>query len=112
MTLTSVLLAVASVTNSRTILHRPGPYEEVDSVHVLAFTSQGELLVAESEGSFTIDDWEELHGEGKRICHDQDQTEDDNAMQHGEDVEDGGEMMRFVKSVLKEKVQKDLHWRE
>jgi exosome complex component RRP46 len=113
MTLTSVLLAVTSTGKSRTLLRSPSPleFQEADSVHVLAFTSHGNLLVAESEGSFTINDWEELYEVGKRLCCDEVETGDDNTMQDGGLSENGGEMMRFVKSILKEKVQNDLYWK-
>ena len=60
-------------------------------------------MVAESEGTFSIDDWEELYDLGKGICCDEDG--DENAMQD-EGIDNGGEMMRFVKSVMEEKVQK------
>lgn len=111
MTLTSILLTISLEGTSRTLLKNPTlpQIQQADSVHVLAFTSSGKLLVAESEGSFTMDEWEELYEVGKRVCCDEDETSDDDAMQVDER---NGSMMRFVKSVLKEKVEKDLHWKE
>jgi len=75
----------------------------------LAFTSQGELIVAESEGSFTMEDWDEVHDIGKRLCCDE---VDDNPMQDEALEEKNGGMMGFVKSVLKEKVGDDLYWKD
>ena len=42
--------------------------EEVVSIHVLAFSSHGDLLVAESEGEFDPDVWEEVHDGAKKFC--------------------------------------------
>ena len=61
-------------------------------------------MVAESEGIFSVDDWEELYDLGKGICCDEGGMQD-------EGIDNGGEMMRFVKSVMEEKVQNDLHWK-
>lgn len=113
MTLTSVLLAITSTENSKTLRSSPNPLEveNADSVHVLAFTSHGELLVAESEGIFTIDEWEKLYEMGKRLCCNGVETGDDNTMLDDALDENGGKMMTFVKSVLEGKVQNDLHWK-
>jgi exosome complex component RRP46 len=79
---------------------------------VLGFTAHGELLVAESEGSFTIDDWNEVFEAGKRLCCDDIETvNDDDVMQDhisGEKAEEAA----FLKSVVREKVVADLHWKE
>ena len=107
MTLTSVLLAITP----DGILRNPN-LEELqiaDSVHVLAFTSHGELLVAESEGCFTLEEWNGIHDVGRRICCDE--TEED-AMQDDVLDEKAGGMMNFVKSVLAEKVKQDLQWKK
>jgi exosome complex component RRP46 len=115
MTLTSVILAFSHDGTARTLSQNPSlqAIQEADSVHVLAFASNGGLLVVESEGSFTIDDWEEIHEVGKRICCDEDETSDEDVMQENEGGDErNGSMMHFVKSVLKERVERDLHWKE
>ena len=38
------------------------------SMHVLAFSSAGELLLVESEGKFSFEEWEEVEGLGRRAC--------------------------------------------
>lgn len=51
-------------------------------MHVFAFTSRGDLLVAESEGSFDLDQWENAHAEAKTVCckvEDTDAMEQDDA---------------------------------
>lgn len=79
-------------------------------MHVLAFASHGELLVAESEGSFTMEEWNEIHAVGRRICCDE--TSAERAMQDDGLEEKAGGMTVFVKSVLEEKVKQDLNWKK
>ena len=109
-TLTSVLLALNSDGKSRTIVKAPTvvQFQAADSVHVLAFTSQGELLVAESEGIFTLEDWDEVYETAKALCCDE--TAGEVVMQ--DEGESTGSLMKFVKSTLEEKVAKDLHWKD
>lgn len=83
--------------------------KKANSVHVLAFTSHGDLLVNESEGDFSFEDWEEIHDEAERICCGSEAAADEDVMRD-EGEEDGG-MMQFVKSALEEKVEADMHWR-
>lgn len=110
MTLTSVLLALTSDGTAKRIIRHPTitQSQSADSLHVLAFTSQGDLLVAESEGSFTIGDWDEIYEAGKVICRHETKQVDDHEMV---DEKDGGIQM-FVKSTLQAKVAADLHWKE
>lgn len=45
--------------------------EEVDaatSLHVIGFSSQGDLLIAESEGSFNIATWEQVSDIAGTVC--------------------------------------------
>jgi exosome complex component RRP46 len=110
LTLTSVLLALTSGGTAKRIIRNPTLFQSqsADSLHVLAFTSQGELLVAESEGPFTIGDWDEIYEEGKAICCHETKQSDDHEMMN----EKEGEMQMFVRSTLQAKVAADLHWKE
>ncbi|KAK6603449.1 hypothetical protein ACHAQE_007492 [Botrytis cinerea] len=115
MTLTSVLLALKNKETGTTIIENPTPLDCQDaaSVHVLAFTSHGELLVAESEGSFDLDEWEEVYEHGKSLCckgHGL-AAEDDIMHEDGLENEAPSSMMMFVKSAVQEKVATDLHWK-
>jgi len=65
--------------------------------------------VAESEGSFGLDDWEVVFEEGKRLCCGGFETAD--GTMQSEEAEETGGMMAFVKSALQEKVAADLHWK-
>jgi exosome complex component RRP46 len=70
------------------------------------------LLVAESEGSFTVEDWDEVYQIGNDLCCDSLETSNDKIMQADEMEENTGGMMMFVKSTLVEKVSADLHWKD
>lgn len=109
-TLTSVLLAVSSDAASNALIRNPTPaqLQGAKSVHVLAFTSHGELILTESEGCFTMKEWESVYDTGKRLCCDESSEDDD---MRGQLEENPGSMDMFVKSILKEKVANDLHWK-
>jgi len=111
--MTSVLLALTSNGTSITVVPNPSLLESqgADSVHVLAFTSHGELLVAESEGSFTMSDWDEIYQNGQRLCCDAPEIEDKDAKQE-DGLDSNRGMMQFVKSTLQNKVEADLHWKK
>ena len=112
MTLTSTFIALTSDGSSRSIILNPtiSQTQNADSLHVLAFTSHGDLLVAESEGALNMDDWDEVckvgHGE---CCND---SSDDDIMQQDGLEEAPGRMSTFVKSTLRSSVAADLHWKQ
>ncbi|KAF4631075.1 hypothetical protein G7Y89_g7055 [Cudoniella acicularis] len=114
MTLTSVLLALSTNGPHRNIVPNPSltQFQSADSVHVLAFTSHGELLVAESEGKFTLEDWDEVYETGKTLFYNEQDAINDDAMQGVGLDEKKGDMMMFVKSILEQKVKNDLHWKD
>ncbi|KAI9053517.1 hypothetical protein LZ554_002472 [Drepanopeziza brunnea f. sp. 'monogermtubi'] len=107
MTLTSVYLALTP----EGIISNPTPLQSqsASSNHVLAFTSNGDLLVAESEGSFTLKDWEGVCEAGKAICCDNSGAHGDYAM--GDDEKDVS-LSVFLKSTLEEKIKTDLQWKD
>ena len=110
MTMTSVFLALSTNKGSRTIIRNPThlQIQSSDSAHVLGFTSHGDLLIAESEGSFSMDDWDNVYEAGRAICCEETST-DDKIMQ--QDAAQVGGMNAFVKSTIQAKVQADLHWK-
>ncbi|EPE25924.1 Ribosomal protein S5 2-like protein [Glarea lozoyensis ATCC 20868] len=110
MVLTSTLIAISADDNSASLIQNPNltEYENAKSIHVLAFTSQGDLLLAESQGSFDLKDWDKVYETAKKVCL---STQDDADMQGGASLEEKtGSMLGFVKSVMEEKVAQDLHW--
>ncbi|RFU24105.1 hypothetical protein B7463_g12234, partial [Scytalidium lignicola] len=115
-TFTSVILALNSSEKSATIVPNPSvqDIQSASSIHVLAFTAQGALLLAESEGSFSIDDWNEVYEQGKKLCcgTNGQATGVDEMQEVGEEEEANESMMAFVKTALLVKVDEDLHWKD
>lgn len=114
MTMTSVLLALKNTETGTVITENPTPLacQDAASVHVLAFTSHGELLVSESEGSFDMDEWDEIYEHAKGLCCNGHGSIEDDAMQEdGFENETNSSLMMFVKSTVQEKVNTDLHWK-
>ncbi|QUC18305.1 uncharacterized protein UV8b_02546 [Ustilaginoidea virens] len=62
--------AVAVSARSKDLIVDPSPDEadKAGSVHVMAFTSNQELLLAESSGSFSVQDWDKVLETGRQIC--------------------------------------------
>ncbi len=73
-------------------------------MHILAFTSQGELVVNLSEGNFSVNEWDSVYEHAESICCGS--SDPDDMVE-----EENGGMMQFVKSVMEDKVQKDLAWK-
>lgn len=109
-TMTCSLLAINGSGLASSIIENPSVLEiqQAASIHVLAFTSHGDLLVAESEGSFTLEEWNVVHDRAKHMCCG---AGDIDAMRDEGDDEDSDGMIQFVKSTLQEKIAADLHWR-
>ncbi len=76
MTLTATLVAVEP---KGTITTDPSPQElrSASSIHVFAFSSLGDLLVVESEGDFSMEIWDEVHGRAFMVCHGKDRDDSD-----------------------------------
>jgi exosome complex component RRP46 len=109
MTLTATLIAV---TSDEFLVRDPSAkqIEAATSLHVLSFSSHGDLLVVESEGKFSIDVWDNVYEEAKRICQGSD-------FENGtRDVDMDSEEQQSLEDILRrtvhEKVVKDQSWKE
>lgn len=70
--------------------------------------------MVESEGDFTLSQWESVHDVAETLCcgdDKEDTDEHDTIMYEKEDRIHGG-MARFLESTLQEKVARDLRWKE
>ena len=81
------------------------------SVHVLAFSSHGELLLVESEGSFGIAVWEEVVEKAKQICHGAEVGDS-----HSDNAPMGStgplSLEGVMKNTMQEQTAKEQRWRE
>ena len=108
MSLTATTIAVGP---RRTLIRDPTPKERpaATSEHVLAFTSHGDLLVAESEGRFDMEIWEKVVAEAMHVCRgDADAPGEDVNM----DSRDGANMEGVVRDIVQAKVSTDQRWKE
>ncbi|KAF7563516.1 hypothetical protein G7046_g635 [Stylonectria norvegica] len=106
----ATLLAIPEGDNKDAIVD-PSAVEadQAASVHVLAFTSQDELLLAESEGSFSADEWSNILKVGQRVCCQHQEAGADTAMA-GDNIQSPG-IKDFIRSVMESKVAADLYWK-
>lgn len=58
------------------------------SVHVLAFSSLGDLLIVESEGNFNINTWDRVHTKAQQICRGSEVGQDDSEEEAEEDEDE------------------------
>ncbi|POS84990.1 hypothetical protein EPUL_004154 [Erysiphe pulchra] len=72
LTINSVCIARLSSQNSSNPTLQKNPttiqVKAADSIHVLSFTSHGDLVLAESEGMFSMSDWNQIYELGKELC--------------------------------------------
>jgi len=113
-TATATAIALASEDGVTKTLIDPSPrqVELARSVHVFAFTSQDELLLAESEGDFTIKEWDAAYETAKNICCRPSPTMDGVQMMAIDDERlVGPDLRHFIRSTMEAKVAADLHWK-
>lgn len=109
MTLTATLIAV---TSDQELIQDPSAQqiEAATSLHVLSFSSHGDLLVVESEGKFDLDVWDEVFRKAQQIC------QGVNGDNGNEDVDMDAEQHRSLEDILRktmhDKTIKDQIWKE
>lgn len=78
------------------------------STHVFAFTAREELLLTESEGNFTLTEWQKACAAARHICARQTA---DSSMALDHDNSDHPDLSGFLRSTLEAKVASDLRWK-
>jgi exosome complex component RRP46 len=66
--LTTSLQALLSASIPLKTMYTTTLISKPTSQHVFATTGEGEMLVAESEGDFGVEDWEGIVEEAKKMC--------------------------------------------
>lgn len=109
---TSVIVAISPEHSASKPTSDPSPLQanEASSLHLVGFTAQGTLLLAESEGDFTEGDWMSAVDIGRRLCNHQMQTSAEEAAAAGDDVEAPG-MAHVLRSITEAKVASEANWR-
>ncbi|RYP70307.1 hypothetical protein DL769_005013 [Monosporascus sp. CRB-8-3] len=104
-TITSTCLAITTEDGAQRIIVEPSAreIEKSQSFHVFAFTSHNELILAESEGNFSMEEWEGLYNTAHRQCCPPDTT-DDNDIHMDEGGPRGADLKRFTRSTMEAKL--------
>lgn len=111
-TATATTLAISSEDSSNKVVVDPSPREIANarSIHVLAFTSHDDLLISESEGSFTIAEWGDVVAAArKRCCQRRDETGLDTVMGAGDEA--STDMRHFIRSTMATSTATALNWK-
>lgn len=106
-TFTSVALVITSSKLDNIVELDSKSLGSAESLHVFAFTSSGQLLLSESEGSFTIEEWEAVHDRAKQTC--SVAAQDDRMHVGGEVLEVN--MKQWLRDTVQEQVGKDQAWK-
>lgn len=108
---TAVAVARQNGTKKTVVDPSPRDIEMAQSVHVLAFTSHGELLLAESEGDFTVKEWDDVYETAQGICCRSVPQKEGMAMLLDDEGTHGPDMRHFLRSTVESKVAADLYWK-
>lgn len=81
------------------------------SLHILAFSSRGDLLLAESEGEFDIQTWEAVVERAREICWGVD-TKNSDEVDITFDSAEEGSLQHTLRSTMEEKMVKDQRWKD
>lgn len=85
------------------------------STHVFAFSAQGDkLLIAESEGEFSMSEWDDVLAAAKKICCQTPEPVDasgDGMALDSNGNNDGPDMRGFLRSTVQGKLEDALKWK-
>lgn len=111
-TATSAVAAISPSDGETQITMDPSPREadKSRSVHVLAFTSFGVLLLAESEGDFSMAEWDQVYQVSQSACCGAADSNGTHAVLD-EANQKGPDMRQFIRSAAESKVAADLYWK-
>ncbi|OJJ78845.1 putative exosome complex subunit Rrp46 [Aspergillus glaucus CBS 516.65] len=101
---------VLAVTKSGDIISEPSVQtaKAAASLHALAFSSKGHLLLNESQGAFDFDTWEQVHERALTLCRGQAGSDEDVSMAENGD---GQPLEGFIRETVEDKVHNDYAWK-
>lgn len=109
MIVTSTLIAIDAF-GKLTIDPSMKEVQLASSIHVLAYSSQGDLLVIESEGSFSTDILEQVIETASQVCRGQSSEGTKNVIVH---MEEGAMSLEdSMKMLVRRKIAKEQEWKE
>ena len=109
-TFTATSVAVSS-TGSLNPAPIPRDLAQAASFHVFAFAPRGDLLVSESEGSFSLDQWNEVYAVAERVCCDENELAKRGSMVVERDAVGAEYLHSALKEAINAKVQRGQSWK-
>lgn len=106
--------ALIAVSPTEELIPNPAPKDTktATSLHVLAFSSKGHLLLNESQGDFDLSTWERVHDCAETICRGgtkfQVSREGDVSMTGSGEPQT---LEQFVREVVTDKAREDFSWK-
>lgn len=109
MTFSAALLAV---TKSGDIARNPSAVaaKSATSLHVLAFSSKGHLLLNESHGRFDLDTWDSVREQAVLMCGENASLSSDGDVAMGEGV-DTVRLGDFIRETVEDRLHSDYAWK-
>ncbi|KAI4128807.1 MAG: hypothetical protein LQ338_002559, partial [Usnochroma carphineum] len=110
-TLTSTIVAVSP---SGELSGEPSAHavKEALSLHILGFSSHGELLVAESEGAYDVDIWEQVFDRAQSICRGSEAGAPDGTGDVNMDSSEQDSLESSLRHGIAEKTATEQRWKE
>ena len=109
MTFTATVLAVD---RAGEIIPEPSVQaaNSAESLHALAFSSKGHLLLNESQGAFDFDTWEQVYQRAGTLCRGTQVGGSDGDVAMGGDG-DGQPLEGFIRETVEDKIHHDYAWK-
>ena len=105
--------SVIAVSHSGDLVRDPSvkDIQSATSMHVLAFSSKGHLLLNESDGVFDMDTWENIYDFAKSVC-----LTEEEGVAVGQDVEMGATtkpepLEQVVRDAIEDRLREDHAWK-
>ncbi|KAL8670328.1 MAG: hypothetical protein Q9168_005128 [Polycauliona sp. 1 TL-2023] len=99
--------------NGELVLDPPAKaVKQAASLHVLAFSSLGELLVAESEGTFDMNIWDQVYVNAEKRCRGPDTGKSARTDDVDMDPSGSNSLEDSLRSIVEEKAAKENRWKE
>lgn len=109
--------ALISVSASGELIANPSTEQvkTASSLHVLAFSSKGNLLLNESQGNFDLPTWDKVHDLGETICRGSPAgwvgKDEDVTMGEAGGAAKGQTLEQFIRETVEDKVREEFMWK-
>ena len=109
-TLSSTLIAITP-TLEAVVDPTPSQLADAQSLHVFAFSSHGDVILAESEGDFSLEDWERVYGLAETACSTPGSAHIGDAEDEQMQTSDESTPAACLRQVIQTKIERDQLWK-